>query len=266
MLKTDQSQDAGAEPGIIRQVDPTSSVPRSVQAMRNLLAAISSGAIGPMLPNQHDLAGQMGTSLATIRQAIEMLKAEGRLATVPSVGTFVREEKTEHDRRPVALLQVTDMAALADSGTRSRLVGAEEVEAPGRAGDLADQECWHWEWRLLGDELEPCAVVNAWAERSFARGAERAGSPLDLLLASRDALRRMEVTARAAIATPTERRGLLLDTSESVMFVTSVGYGPDGARVLYMEWVMSANMALSTILSWPPPTWGHEGAEARQPE
>ena len=84
---------------------------------------------------------------------------------------------------------------------------------------------------------------------SSARAA--CNTPFDLLFASRDTLERMEVTARAAVATPAEHRALSLEPNEAVMFVMSTGYGPHGGEVLYMEWVVSVNMGLSLALGWP---------------
>ena len=236
--------------GKLRPIDPASAVPRSVQAMRNLLSAISSGEVGPMLPNQHEMAAQMGTSLSTVRQAIEMLRAEGRLVAVPSVGTFIRQAPTDRDRAPVALRRGNDLAQLSAPEVRSMLLSSEESEAPQRAGTLAGQKCWHWQWRLAGPELEPCALVDAWAMRSFSEGAGRAGSPFDLLAASRGRLGRLEEVARAAAPLPVERRVLSLEGGAGVMLVTSTGYGPGGEQVLHMEWAMAPNMGLSSSLRW----------------
>ena len=237
--------------GKLPPIDPASSVPRSVQAMRNLLSAISSGEVGPMLPNQHEIAAQMGTSLSTVRQAIEMLRAEGRLVAVPSVGTFVRQAPTERDTTPVSTRPADDLAQLAVPEARSTLLGSEESEAPSRAGALAGQPCHHWQWRLVGPELEPCALVDAWATKSFAEGAARAGSPFDLIAASRGRLVRLDEVARAAAPSPIDKRVLSLEGGAGVMLVTSTGYGPDGEQVLHMEWAMGPNMGLKSSLGWP---------------
>ena len=237
--------------GKLPPIDPASSVPRSVQAMRNLLSAISSGEVGPMLPNQHEIAAQMGTSLSTVRQAIEMLRAEGRLVAVPSVGTFVRQAPTERDTTPVSTRPADDLAQLAVPEARSTLLGSEEAEAPARAGALAGKACRHWQWRLVGPELEPCALVDAWATKSFAEGAARAGSPFDLIAASRGRLVRLDEVARAAPPSPIDKRVLSLEGGAGVMLVTSTGYGPDGEQVLHMEWAMGPNMGLKFSLGWP---------------
>jgi len=218
--------------------------------MRNLLSAISSGDIGPMLPNQHEIAAQMGTSLSTVRQAIEMLRAEGRLVAVPSVGTFVKQVQTDRDTVPVSSRHGSDLAQLSVPDVRSTLLVSEEFEAPQRAGALAGQMCRHWQWRLVGPELEPCALGDAWATRTFSEGAGRAGSPFDLLAVSRERLEHLEEVARAVAPLPAERRVLSLEGGAGVMLVTSTGYGPGGEQVLYMDWAMGPNMGLSLSLGW----------------
>jgi DNA-binding GntR family transcriptional regulator len=234
----------------LRPIDPTSGVPRSVQAMRSLLTAISSGELGPMLPNQHEIASQLGTSLSTVRQAIDMLRAEGRVIAVPSVGTFVRQVETDRDVPPVSVRPGTSLTALAVPSVRSTLMASEQREAPKRAGALAGQTCQYWQWRLVGPELEPSALVEAWATKRFAEGASRANSPFDLLAASRGRLQRLDEMARTVAPLPTERRLLSLESSTGVMLVTSAGYGSRGEQVLYMEWVMGPNMGLTLSLRW----------------
>lgn len=236
------------EPLGVRRIDPTSGVPRSVQATRNLREAIESGAVGPALPNQHELAAQMGTSLATIRRAIEALQAEHRVVAVPAVGTFVRTGPVGRDRAPKVLLATQDLGLLTSSGSwRSVLMGAEDADGPVQAGELAGKRCWHWQWGLLSADLEALAVVEAWAVRSFARGAEGAVGPGEVLKRAR--IDRLEGVARAAAARPEERRVLGLGQGDGVMVMTVSGFGPDGGQVLYAEWALGPSVGVS--LSFP---------------
>ncbi len=234
----------------LARIEPTSSASRASQVTRALLSAITSGQIGPELPNQHELAAQMGVSLATVRRAIDVLRAEGYMVTVPSVGTFVRATPAERGERPTVVLWRDDLDALAASPVRSLLADAGPSEAPARAVGLAGQQCWHWQWRLMGPELEPCAVVDAWATKELAHQAQRAASPFDLFLASRDRLARLDETVRTLPARPSERQVLSLEAGEGIMLVTSAGFGPDGSQVLWAEWAMGPRIALASTTHW----------------
>jgi DNA-binding GntR family transcriptional regulator len=233
----------------LRPVDPSSPTPRSTQAMESLLEAINAGSIGPLLPNQHALAAQLGVSLSTVRQAIETLKAEGRLVPVPSVGTYVQREATGRSQ-PAAALNCDDLRSLSAAALHSVLMASGEAGAPPRSRALAGKGCWHWQWRLLGNELKPCAVVDAWGVTSLARGAERVASPFDLLAGATGRLARLEQVVQAAAPTAAERKALALGPANGILLLSSFGYGPRGEQVLYVEWAVGPDMALTSTLDW----------------
>lgn len=75
-------------------VDPTSRVPRYIQAKQILIGAIQEGALprGSKLPSTHDVSGKLGVSLLTAHKAIQCLVQEGWLNRERGRGTFVRED------------------------------------------------------------------------------------------------------------------------------------------------------------------------------
>jgi GntR family transcriptional regulator len=54
---------------------------------------IEAGEIGPKLPSHMDLAEQMEVAPRTVQRALELLKADGLIYTVPGRGTFVRPQE-----------------------------------------------------------------------------------------------------------------------------------------------------------------------------
>lgn len=66
-------------------------LPRYIKFARQLQAMITSGSLPPgeMLPAQRELAQQCGTTLMTIRKAINVLEEEGLIRSEHGVGTFV---------------------------------------------------------------------------------------------------------------------------------------------------------------------------------
>lgn len=90
-------------------------LPRYIQFANQIQAQITGGTFAPgeMLPSQRDLAEQFGTTLMTIRKAINVLEEEGLLRSEHGVGTFVtkpdlQEEQyqllsvsTEMNQRPI---------------------------------------------------------------------------------------------------------------------------------------------------------------------
>jgi GntR family transcriptional regulator len=54
---------------------------------------------GAALPNEHALAAEFEVSLGTVRRATRLLRERGLVATVPSLGTYVRRGPERHDNR-----------------------------------------------------------------------------------------------------------------------------------------------------------------------
>jgi GntR family transcriptional regulator len=72
-------------------LDPASATPAYVQVAQGLAARIESGALegGTALPAERDLAGTLGLSRVTVRQALALLAEQGLLTRRHGSGTFV---------------------------------------------------------------------------------------------------------------------------------------------------------------------------------
>jgi GntR family histidine utilization transcriptional repressor len=94
------------------------------------MSQISSGCLRPgaRVPSENELVESFGISRMTANRALRELTAEGYLARIPGVGTFVREQ---HARS--SLLELRNIAEeIAERGHRysSHLVRLDEIEAP----------------------------------------------------------------------------------------------------------------------------------------
>jgi GntR family transcriptional regulator len=89
----DRSVLAGQGPGTVltMTVDPDSDVPRYRQLAELLRARIESGELrtGRRIPSETTLQQEHGLSRLTIRKAVELLREDGLVHTVPGLGTFV---------------------------------------------------------------------------------------------------------------------------------------------------------------------------------
>ena len=65
--------------------------PLYLQARQHLLALIEDGTFRPgeQLPSEADLAGQLGISRPTLREALQHLERQGLIVRKHGVGTFV---------------------------------------------------------------------------------------------------------------------------------------------------------------------------------
>ena len=70
-------------------VDPNQPEPLALQAEKIIRAAITSGELTGKLPNEDELARQLGVSRGTVRSALRVLRSEGLLTSWPRRGTFV---------------------------------------------------------------------------------------------------------------------------------------------------------------------------------
>ncbi|GGT51795.1 transcriptional regulator [Streptomyces purpureus] len=89
------------------RVDRTSPVPLYFQLAQQLEAAIETGALTPgtLLGNEIDLAGRLGLSRPTVRQAIQSLVDKGLLVRRRGVGTQVVHSQV---KRPLELSSLYD--------------------------------------------------------------------------------------------------------------------------------------------------------------
>ncbi len=102
-------------------VDRTSPVPLYFQLSQQLEAAIENGALTPgsLLGNEIDLAGRLGLSRPTVRQAIQALVEKGLLVRRRGVGTQVVHSQV---RRPLELSSLYDDLEAAGQRPATRLI------------------------------------------------------------------------------------------------------------------------------------------------
>jgi len=110
-------------------LDPSSPVPLYHQAARALERAIEAGELprGSKLPNELDLASELGISRPTMRQAIRQLVDKGLLVRRRGIGTIVAPRPV---RRAVALTSLYDDLKAAGREPATRVLSLEEVECP----------------------------------------------------------------------------------------------------------------------------------------
>ncbi|MEU6658243.1 GntR family transcriptional regulator [Streptomyces sp. NPDC046821] len=110
-------------------VDRSSPVPLYFQLSQQLEAAIESGALvpGSLLGNEIELAGRLGLSRPTVRQAIQSLVDKGLLVRRRGVGTQIVHSRV---RRPVELSSLYDDLEAAGQKPGTRVLDNARVPAP----------------------------------------------------------------------------------------------------------------------------------------
>ncbi|MFD1826553.1 MULTISPECIES: GntR family transcriptional regulator [Mumia] len=150
----------GAGPDI--SLDRSSPVPLYFQIAEQLEGAIVSGTLAPgdRIDNELALAGRLGLSRPTVRQAIQVLVDKGMVVRKRGVGTQVVHGKV---RRSVELTSLYDDLAAAGQDPRTEVLGLHRIEA---GEDVARElqlepgtPVWSLERvRYIGDE--PLALMH----------------------------------------------------------------------------------------------------------
>ena len=119
-----------ADPALSRElgVDRTSPVPLYFQLAQQLEAAIERGRLTPgsLLGNEIDLAGRLGLSRPTVRQAIQSLVDKGLLVRRRGVGTQVVHSQV---KRPLELSSLYDDLLAAGQRPTTRVLCNDTVPA-----------------------------------------------------------------------------------------------------------------------------------------
>ena len=110
-------------------LDRSSVVPLYYQIQRHLLEQIRSGVFKPgdSLPSEQEIAGQLGVSRMTGRQALKALRALGVTYSVRGKGTFVSPIRLEKDFRQV--LSFTEEMQARGVKPRSKVIAFEVTPA-----------------------------------------------------------------------------------------------------------------------------------------
>lgn len=79
-------------------LDPDAATPMYLQVMQGLQAKIEAGELGEGsgLPGERELAGRLGVSRVTVRQALGLLTQRGLLVRKHGSGTFVAPRRIQH--------------------------------------------------------------------------------------------------------------------------------------------------------------------------
>lgn len=246
--------------GALRRIDPTSDRPVYKQIADTLRDGIERGDFPPgsRLPSESELMGQFGVAQGTIRNALGILRGEGRVIAEHGRGVFVRsrprQRRLAHDRFARSHREAGKAAYLAEAeagGGRPRVevffVGPESS-----AADVAD---------LLGvqsgskvlvrrrryfTEDRPTELATSYIPWSMARGTRMVeentgpGGVYARLEESGHQLARFTEDVTARMPTPEESQALRLAAGSPVFQLVRVAYDVTDTPVEVCDTVMSA--------------------------
>ncbi|MFI7634559.1 GntR family transcriptional regulator [Nonomuraea sp. NPDC049400] len=213
-------------------------VPAHVQIERWLLESISSGELAPgdRLPGERELAGRLGVSRMTLRQALSTLERDGVLIRVPgrSGGAFVAEPRIECDL--TGLAGFTEQMRRAHLRAEARILTAATVPAPRAVAVALEVEAGspvHEVARVRSAGRSPVAL-----ERSYFPplagflDQDLTGSLYALLAARYDLEPRTAVEQLdPVIARPAEAAELGIAPGAPLMLIERTAYAGDGTPV-----------------------------------
>ena len=144
------------------RVDRSSAVPLYFQVAEQLESAIGSGELcpGDRITNEVTLAGELGLSRPTMRQAISVLVDKGLLVRKRGVGTQVVQGKI---RRPVELTSLHDDLRRAGQDPHTRVLRCARVSADDEVSAELQLPAGTAVWDLLRVRMvgeEPLAVLH----------------------------------------------------------------------------------------------------------
>ncbi|MEV1009635.1 GntR family transcriptional regulator [Streptomyces sp. NPDC049881] len=217
-------------------IDRTSPVPLYFQLSQQLEAAIGRGDLPPgsLLGNEIDLAGRLGLSRPTVRQAISALVDKGLLVRRRGVGTQVVHSEV---RRSLELSSLYDDLASAGRRPATRVLALGTVPAaagPAAALGLAEgEDVLRMErLRLTGDEPIayltnhlPAHLLRATATELEATGLYR------LLRMAGTTLHSARQTIGARAATPEEAHLLAEPPGAPLLYMTRTAFDDKGRVV-----------------------------------
>src|SRR3954447_4525212 len=242
-------------------LDPTSDRPVFKQIADGLRASILSGELGSgaRLPSEQQLIDRYRVARGTIRDAVDLLRAEGLVRTEHGRGTFVR------DRPPVRRLAHDRFARR--HRERGRAAYLAELEAEGRRAEVqvlkvgrvkAPDEVAVWlqlgidadvlvhRRRYLADGA-PMELATSYVPWELAEGTPMTeantgpGGIYARLEEDGHRLKRFSEEVAARMPTSDEVRALLLEPGVPVFRVVRVAYDTDERPVEACDTVMAAD-------------------------
>ncbi|MEV6021549.1 GntR family transcriptional regulator [Streptomyces sp. NPDC052036] len=219
-------------------LDRSSPVPLYYQLAQQLEAAIEHGALGPgsLLGNEVDLAGRLGLSRPTVRQAIQSLVDKGLMVRRRGVGTQVVHSQV---KRPLELSSLYDDLEAAGQKPATRVLRASLEQASAEVAaalNIAEGGDVHHLQRLRLAHGQPMAFLSNYVptglldldtDRLEATGLYRVMRGVGIILHSA----RQSVGARCATAGEAE----LLGEPEGAALLTMrrTAYDDTGRAVEY---------------------------------
>ncbi|NBE93564.1 GntR family transcriptional regulator [Nonomuraea sp. KC401] len=215
-----------------------SGLPAHVQIERWLLESISSGELAPgdRLPGERELAGRLGVSRMTLRQALATLERDGVLVRVPgrAGGAFVAEPRIECDL--TGLTGFTEQIRRAHLRAEARVLVAATVPAPAavaRALRVPPGSPVHEVARVRSAGRLPLALERSYfPDLPGLLDHDLTGSLYTLLaarydLAPRTAVERLD----PVIARPSEAADLGMTPGAPLMLIERTAYAAGGRPV-----------------------------------
>lgn len=226
--------------GIPPELERGTGVPAHVQIERWLLASIAGGELAPgdRLPGERELAGRLGVSRMTLRQALASLERDGVLLRVPgrSGGAFVAEPRIECDL--TGLAGFTEQMRRAHLRAEARVLGAATVPAPAATATalgVAAGAPVHEVARVRSAGRSPVALERSWFPALPGLLDQDLTGSLYALLAARYDLEPRTAVERLdpVIALPAEAAELDIEPGTPLMLIERTAYAGDGTPVEY---------------------------------
>ncbi|TYB54199.1 GntR family transcriptional regulator [Nonomuraea sp. PA05] len=235
-------------------------VPAHVQIERWLLASIAGGELTPgdRLPGERELAGRLGVSRMTLRQALASLERDGVLLRVPgrSGGAFVAEPRPAPriDCDLTGLAGFTEQMRRAHLRAEARILRAATVPAPAaaaRALGVAPGEPVHEVARVRSAGRSPVALERSYFPRLPGLLDEDLTGSLYALLATRYDLEPRTATEHLdpVIAQPAEAAELGIEPGAPLMLIERTAYAADGTPVEYARDLFRPDRVRITVRS-----------------
>ncbi|MFC4007460.1 GntR family transcriptional regulator [Nonomuraea purpurea] len=215
-------------------------VPAHVQIERWLHESISSGEMAPgdRLPGERELAGRLGVSRMTLRQALATLERDGVLVRMPgrAGGAFVTEPRVECDL--TGLAGFTEQMRRAHLRAEARILAARTVPAPAAAAGalrVAAGSPVHEVARVRSAGRSPVALERSYfPDLPGLLDQDLTGSLYALLAARYDLEPRTAVEhLDPVIARPGEAAELGIAPGAPLMLIERTAYAADGTPVEY---------------------------------
>ena len=246
---------------MVTAIDPTSDRPVFKQIADSLRTAILSGELdaGARVPSEQELISRYGVARGTVRDAMDLLRAEGLVRTEHGRGSFVRDRppvrRLAHDRfarRQRQRGQAAYLAELQAEGRRpevqvlevARVKAPDEVAVWLQLGIGADVLIRRRRYLADGEPMELATSYIPWelAEGTAMTDANTGPGGVYAWLEERGhQLKRFSEEVASRMPTSDEVRALVLQPGVPVFRVVRVAYDVDDRPVEACDTVMAAD-------------------------